>query len=275
LLNDDEDNEQRDEDGMRTHEQFRDDLALYALNELTGSDRQEFEQHVETCVACRREVQALRSDMGLLALSTAGARPPARSKDRLMRAVALEPRRPETSASEKTPRRGFSWALIPTAVALALLFAVGNLWRENGEMREQMGRLTDLYQSTSTQLAQAEQRLRLLSAPDAVQVSLSPQSEGRKPHATAIYSPSQKRVMLVAGNLAPLPPGKAYELWLIPIEGAPMPAGLFHPDEHGNAVMMDHPMAQGIDAKAFAVTVEDATGSDKPTSPILIIGQSS
>ncbi len=264
-----------DEDKMRTHEQFAEDLALYALNELTGSDLQEFDQHMETCASCRREVQALRSDLGLLALSTAGPRPPARSKDRLMRAVALEPRGANSSAAEKTPRRGLSWALIPAVVALALLFAVGNLWQENGRLHDQLASMGHLYQNTSAQLAQSEERLRLLSAPDAMQVSLSPQSEGRKPHATAIYSPSQKRVMLVAGNLAPLPPGKMYELWLIPMEGAPMPAGLFHPDEHGNAVMLDHAMPQGVEAKAFAVTVEDAVGSDKPTSPILIIGQGS
>jgi anti-sigma-K factor RskA len=79
--------------------------------------------------------------------------------------------------------------------------------------------------------------------------------------------------MLVASNMAPLPPGKAYELWLIPMEGAPMPAGMFWPDQHGNAVMSDHKMSQSVVAKAFAVTVEDATGSEKPTSPILIIGQ--
>jgi hypothetical protein len=48
---------------------------------------------------------------------------------------------------------------------------------------------------------------------------------------------------------------------------------LFWPDEKGNAVMMDHKMEQGVVAKAFAVTMEDATGSEKPTSPILIIGQ--
>ena len=64
---------------MKTHEQVVDDLALYALEELTGSDRQELEQHLETCAACRREVQFLRSDLSLLALSSAGPRPPARS----------------------------------------------------------------------------------------------------------------------------------------------------------------------------------------------------
>ena len=258
---------------MRTHDQFEEDLTLHALDELTGSDRQEFDQHVETCAACRREVQSLRSDLGLLALSTAGPRPPARSKDRLMRAIAAEPRGVRPSAPEKPARRGLSWALIPAVAALALLFAVGNLWQENGRLHEQIARMAGLYQNTSAQLAQAQERLRLLSAPDAMQVSLSPQSEPRKPHATAIYSPSQKRLMLVASDLAPVPPGKAYQLWLIPMEGAPMPAGLFWPDEHGNALMMDHVMAEGVVAKAFAVTVEDATGSDKPTSPILIVGQ--
>ena len=257
---------------MRTHEQYAEDLALYALNELPASERQEFEQHLETCVACRRDVQSLRSDLGLLALSTSGPRPPARSKERLMRAVVAEPRGGRSHPSPAPARRGLSWALIPAVVALALLFAVGNLWRENGELRQNLQKMARLYQSTSTQLAQAEAKLRLLSAPDAVQVSLSPQSEPRKPHATAIYSPSQKRLMLVASGLAPVPPGKAYELWLIPMEGAPMPAGMFHPDAHGNAMMMDQVMPEGVLAKAFAVTVEDATGSDKPTSAILIAG---
>ena len=261
------------EERMRTHEQFTEDLPRYALNELTGPDQQEFDQHIETCAACRREVQALRSDLGLLALSTAGARPPARSKDRLMRAIAAEPRGVVSREPEGVPRRGLGWGLIPAVIALGLLVMVGNLWRQNGELRDNLAKMTSLYQNTTTQLAQAEEKLRLLSAPDAMQVSLSPQSEPKKPHATAIYSASQKRVMLLASNMTPLPPGKAYELWLIPMEGGPMPAGLFWPDEKGNAVMMDHKMAQGVVAKAFAVTVEDATGSEKPTSPILIIGQ--
>ncbi len=77
---------------MKTHEQFVDDLTLYALGEMTGADRQELELHLETCASCRRELQALRADLGLLALSSSGPQPPARSKDRLMRAIAAEPR---------------------------------------------------------------------------------------------------------------------------------------------------------------------------------------
>jgi len=257
---------------MKTHEQFADDLPLYALEELTGSDRQELEQHMETCATCRREVQFLRSDLSLLALSSAGPRPPARSKDRLMRAVAAEPRGVSAPSPLQVRRRGLSWALVPALLALGLLVWVGTLRQKNDALQHNLSSLAVLYQSTSAQLQQANERLRLLSAPDAVQVSLSPQSEPRKPHATAIYSPSQKRLMLMASGLAPVPHGKAYCLWLIPMEGAPMPAGMFWPDEHGNAMMMDHTMPEGVIAKAFAVTVEDEAGSDKPTSPVLIVG---
>jgi anti-sigma-K factor RskA len=257
---------------MKTHEQFADDLPLYALEELSGSERQELEQHLDTCAACRREVQALRGDLSLLALASSGPRPPARSKDRLMRAIAGEPRGISAPTAAPERRRGLGWGLIPAVVALGLLVAVGTLWNKNQALQHNLESLAVLYRGSGEQLQQAEERLRLLSAPDAVQVSLSPQAEARKPHATAIYSSSQKRLMLMASNLAPVPAGKAYELWIIPMEGAPMPAGMFHPDEHGNAVMMDHPMPEGVVAKAFAVTLEDAAGSDKPTSPILIVG---
>ena len=47
---------------------------------------------------------------------------------------------------------------------------------------------------------------------------------------------------LMASNLPPVPPGKAYELWVIPPQGAPVNAGVFKPDEHGNAMMLDHPL---------------------------------
>jgi anti-sigma-K factor RskA len=260
------------DDGMKTHEQFADDLTQYVLEELTGPERQELEQHLDTCPACRREVQSLRSDLSLVGLSAAGPRPPARSKDRLMRAVAAEPRGISSLASVSGPRRGLSWALVPTLIAVGLLIWAGSLWQDNQALHHNMASLATLYQTTSAQLQQANERVHLLSAPDAVQVSLSPQAHQGMPHATAIYSPSMKRCMLVASNMAPAPPGKAYELWLIPMEGAPMPAGLFKPDEHGNAMMMDHAMPEGVVAKAFAVTLEDESGSDKPTSPILIVG---
>jgi anti-sigma-K factor RskA len=258
---------------MKTHEQFADDLALYALDELTGNDRQELEAHLETCAACRRELQALRGDLGLLGLTTSGPQPPARSKERLMRAIAAEPRgvsRPETAPA---PRRNLGWAWVPALAAVVVLLAITGLWRSNSRMRDQLAELGNRNQDQAIQLDRTNQELQLLTSPDAVHVSLNPQKTPKQPSGTAIFSPSQRRMMFMASNLAPVPEGKAYELWVIPMQGAPIAAGVFKPDEHGNAMMMDHKMPEGVEAKAFAITVEKEEGSDKPTSPIVLMGE--
>ena len=256
---------------MKTHDQFAEDLALYALDELTGSERQELEAHLDTCAACRRELQALRGDLGLLGLSSSGPQPPARSKDRLMRAIAAEPR--GVSAPDPAPRRSLWATLIPAFAALGLLLVVFVLGRNNSYMHDQLAELAGHSQDQAIQLDRLNEEMRLLTAPDAVHVSLNPQKSPKQPNGTAIFSPSRNRMMFMASNMPQVPAGKAYELWIIPMNGAPMPAGVFKPDEHGNAMMMDHKMPAGVEAKAFAITVENEEGSDKPTSPIMLMGE--
>ena len=65
---------------MTEHEQFAEDLALHALNALEGEDRANLEKHLATCSACRIELEQLRGDGALLALSTLGPKPPLRSR---------------------------------------------------------------------------------------------------------------------------------------------------------------------------------------------------
>jgi anti-sigma-K factor RskA len=69
-----------------------------------------------------------------------------------------------------------------------------------------------------------------------------------------------------------LPPQKAYELWLIPMSGSPVPAGVFKPDAHGSGSVVNPPLPAGLEAKAFAITIENEAGSPTPTSPILMSG---
>ena len=52
---------------MNVHEQFADDLALYALGALPAEERQAVEKHLEECSACRQELERLRGDMAMLA----------------------------------------------------------------------------------------------------------------------------------------------------------------------------------------------------------------
>ena len=56
---------------MTAHPQFEEDLALYALGTLDPESRLALEEHLEECASCRRELEQLRGDMALLALSPA------------------------------------------------------------------------------------------------------------------------------------------------------------------------------------------------------------
>lgn len=69
-----------------------------------------------------------------------------------------------------------------------------------------------------------------------------------------------------------LPAEKAYELWLIPMQGAPIPAGMFKPNGHGSATVVNPPLPAGAEAKVFAITVENEPGATTPTMPIVMMG---
>src|ERR1700675_1989703 len=109
---------------MAAHEQFAEDLALYAMDALDGSQRAAVEQHVETCSPCRSELETLRGDMALLALSASGPHPPQRSRDRLMSTVAAE--KPVIAAERATVSSG-GWFGRLGWMAAALVLHAGAL----------------------------------------------------------------------------------------------------------------------------------------------------
>lgn len=73
---------------MSVHEQFAEDLGLYALGSLEGEERAALETHLEECASCRRELEVQRGDLAVLALTASGPQPPVRARQRLMSAIA-------------------------------------------------------------------------------------------------------------------------------------------------------------------------------------------
>ena len=111
---------------MSTHEQFADDLALLAVGALQGDERAALEKHLEGCASCRRELEQLRGDTALLALSSAGPAPPSRSRERLLKAIAKEPRPPR-----QQPAASWGWTLIPWFAAAAFALAAVFFFRQS------------------------------------------------------------------------------------------------------------------------------------------------
>jgi hypothetical protein len=47
---------------------------------------------------------------------------------------------------------------------------------------------------------------------------------------------------------------------------------VFKPDVHGGAMVINPPIPAGVEAKAFAITIEPEQGSQTPTMPIVMLG---
>lgn len=241
---------------MMAHEQFGDDLALYALGALETSERAALEQHLEECADCRLELEQLRGDMALLALSASGPRPPQRSRQRLMAAIAKEPGKIQTAAPKRSWWRTLEWVAAVAALAIVLL-----LVRQNSDLRRNLAFIQVRMHHQQAELTRAKEVADLFTAPETQQVTLIAAKTPPQPQGKAFYLRSRGQLIFLANNLPPLPADKIYELWLIPKVGAPVPAGLFRPDAHGGATVVNPPLPAGVEAKTFAVTLEPESGS--------------
>jgi anti-sigma-K factor RskA len=260
---------------MSVHEQFADDLALYALGSLQGAEREALEKHLEGCASCRREVELLRGDLSLIALTTAGPKPPARSRQRLMSAIANEPRLPSVVATPTSPRRQRSWwpALGWVAAAALALVCIG-LMRQNSTLQRDVASLQVRFSDQAATLQEANGVVATLLDPEATKIELVAAGNKPQPRGKAIYQRRNNNLIFFASNLPPLPAEKIYELWLFPANGgAPIAAGLFKPDARGSATVVNPPLPQGIAAKNFAVTLEPESGShESPHGTPVIVG---
>jgi anti-sigma-K factor RskA len=263
------------------HEQVADELPLYAVGALAGAQCANIRRHLEQCASCRNELARFRGDAALLALSVSGAAAPRRSRRRLLDSIGSVAHLPP-AAPTPLPVRRPRWGLAPAFASLVLAVFAILLWFENVELRHYIHELEAQSAELQQSSAHAREVLALLSAPDAKHVPLAgmkamPKGQvatGAHIMGATIYQKRTGKLLLMAHNLGPAPSGKAYELWLMPMRGAPMPAGMFKPDAHGNAMYMPPKpiVPAGTEAKAFAVSIEPEAGVPQPTSDIIMMG---
>jgi hypothetical protein len=274
----------------------QEDLALYAMHLLGESEERAVQTHLNECEGCCDLASLLRGDLAVLAMTTEMHAPPAVAKQRLMTQVARERKivpidrqihseagsplanrllvedvyvPPPSPASKIIP--WISW--VGWAVAAALMVSVTDLYRERDQLQAAVAKQAGEMQTISADAERGRALMQTLTDPSAVRVTLNQAPAKAVPQGRAAYVAAKGSLLFTASNLEPLKPYKTYELWLLPADGnAPIPAGTFQPDRRGNASVIMPALAAGVEAKGFAITIEDEGGSLKPTMPIVMSG---
>jgi Anti-sigma-K factor rskA len=257
----------------------QEDLALYAMQALAAEEQHAAQAHLDVCAYCRAALLEAMTDVAAVGMSAEQQALPEGARQRLMARIANTPQAttPRPVAAEPVREKrgtGFGLGWLGWAAAMAMLAVAAYLGYSNHKLQQQLSEDRGQMARLAAAADRAEELTEALTSPAAKQVTLTETKRPAQPVGHATYLPARGALIFVASNLRPVPENKTYELWLIPANGkAPMPAGLFRPDASGSASVVLPTLPQGVEAKAFGVTIEDAQGSATPTLPIVMVGQ--
>jgi len=266
---------------VNEHRQFEEDILLYGLGALDGEAKSELESHLSACAECGTKLAVYRAKLALLALAAPAVKPSPIVRERILEDFKARGGAPIKSALPAPERRGLrmaAWAPVWAVVGFLLVGAATWLAVDNRRLSRSLADLELAHrrlEAASRELeavnVRARAALEILTAPQTVQVDLSPAAVHPEPHGKVFYNPGKGLLFYVA-HLPSLPSGRTYELWLIPAQGAPVDAGIFNTDSIGNGQVILPPLPSGLTAKVFAVTIEPQGGVPAPTGPKVLIG---
>jgi anti-sigma-K factor RskA len=236
-------------------------LAAYALGALPEAEAQGVARHLVACAACRTEARALQAVAGLLAVACPPAEPSPTLREAVLAAVAAAPAGPAPppvwrlapAPEEAAPagRRGGAWwrpwLLTAAAALLAVAVGISNVLLRQ-ELRAREAALA-IYEAAARSWA------------------LEGEAAAQGARAMLIEPAGGGRPMLVVQVLPAPPAGRAYQVWVIR-GGQPVSAGLLHRLD-APPMLMELPEALA-GAEGVAISVEPASGSPRPTGPIVL-----
>jgi len=234
-----------------THPEMNELYELYLLAALEPELAREIETHInEQCVYCRERLEEAAVVTAALSGMAEEKEPPKHLRARLL-------------ASVRAPRPAANWVYVMGALAaacLALVIYAGWSINTARTLREQIGALT-------IERDQLRSAVEVLSRPDTrmVQFGAPAAPQGR------VFL-SRNGVVFAGSRLPQLASDKAFQLWLIPAQGAPQSAGVFRANAAGNFVNVVSGPLDLSRIQAVAVSVEPSQGSPAPTTkPILVV----
>jgi anti-sigma-K factor RskA len=200
-----------------------------------------------------KETRRAKEIASLIGASVEAAAPSAKLRRRILASVGVE-------------QRSFGWApWLGLLAALALVAVFYFDARERSALEEVAALRLQMRQQTMD-LTRLNEAMSVINGSGTRQANFGAGARGK------VYVNPGLGVVLIASNLPQAPAGKAYEMWVIPKGGKPVPGGLFQSQQDGSAM---HIALGPIDVNGvtIAVTLEDQAGAAQPTSTPLIAVQ--
>lgn len=277
---------------MNERDRIEELAALAAAGALTGTERAE----LDAAAAADPEVRALVREYGdaasLMALALDEPAPPARVLDSVRQRVRGRTPAPGVPVVERPGsapvlpierarrRKPSPLAVAAVLVPLAAAAAFGFLWlRERAASHDAAGEVAGL----EKKLDEAERRERLAAGAMVAAQKKVEQLEGSletmaTPHlelATfekanmstikVLVDPENRRWVVMAFDLPPIPSDKDYQLWFMPEKGNPISAGLLAPGPGNTQFGTISIPANVTNIKGAAISLEPKGGSKAPT----------
>lgn len=227
-------------------------LPALAVGSLDADEIQRVEEHLSSCVICRRESAAFENVAAKLAYGIPPVEPPSDLRDRLMERVhAL---RPQPQPVQAPLSRSWWERLLPAwgVASLLLIIALAAinllLWQRSNQM--------DFFTTSAGFRA-----VPLLST-------------GAVSSATGyvLVSADGEDGALVVDGLPPLAENQQYQLWLLR-DGERISGAVFSTDEHSYGGTRIRAPRSLLDYSTVEITVEPEGGSPQPTG-VQVLGAS-
>ena len=256
--------------------------APYLLGALDSKEKGLMDSHLDTCQACRLNLQEEGEAAVMLALAVPQLEVPERVKQRLLSRVESE-LRPGVPAQMSRALADL-WAGLVGAFAshtgkavagvLVAGLVLGGLWF-NARLTDVSDDLTEVAQVNEVlnqQLeAAAEREAQVMKTVrdqlevtyEAVRMSATPGSSvnmlwgtgGSRARGMVVVSPAGVRGLLIVLDLLPPPPDKEYKVWLI-TNGQRHDAGVFTVDNTGFGQTVIIPVSPFAEFDAIGITME-------------------
>jgi type II secretory pathway component PulM len=291
-----------------THYELKALLPLAALEQLDPQEADALREHLRTgCVECDLELREFEHAVAMLALAgeTQASTTASAAEDHVAKkldARLASPAAATTEAAAEVPsqvaieepprRKGVSKISFGFAMAAALLLALYSagvtqrLVAVQQEYQDQLAALESRFATVQAQAKNAElkaaalllkapesgQLEKVLDAPDLRIARLAPVGPASQAHALVALSKVNGTAVIRVGGLPRAPEGKTYEMWWITRQKGPVPAGLFNVQDGQEVVAQIEPPPSGQRVMAGAVTLESASGAQKPSGEMYLKG---